>query len=219
MKKSKLFLLFALILVVTTVPLAYATGTGIIRIDPALPLSTSSPANFEVWVQGSDPIASDPHILLVMTKCTYDDLIGDVVVMWDSGSISFAKPADFDDYDNPSDFVPVMGTTSGARYTVASLKDHLETTGTIYVAMDAFLSSDITTSHQTFNVTFTSDCSNPKILVYALGKTDGSDLFNSFVPPTIPGFAVPELGTVLLAAASFTALGLYMVRRKKQLHI
>jgi len=217
MKKSKLLLLFALILVVTTVPLAYAAGTGIIRISPALPVATSSPANFEIWVQGSDPITSDPHILLVMTECTKNQLIGSVVVTWDSGSISF----DETDFDPPtSDFVPDSGTTSGARYTVASLTDHLETTGNIYVAMGGpFLSSAITTSHQTFEVTFASDCIDPKILVYVLGKTDGSALFNSFVPPTIPGFAVPELGTVLLAAASFTALGLYAVKRKKYLHI
>jgi hypothetical protein len=53
------------------------------------------------------------------------------------------------------------------------------------------------------------------MLVYAIGKTEGSTLFDSKVPPTRPGFVVPELGHVLLALASFSAFALYAVKRRK----
>jgi hypothetical protein len=51
------------------------------------------------------------------------------------------------------------------------------------------------------------------MLVYAIGKS-GTD-FDNKVPPTIPGFVVPELGPILLALASFSALGLYSLKRRE----
>jgi hypothetical protein len=51
------------------------------------------------------------------------------------------------------------------------------------------------------------------MLIYAIGKS--STCFDNKVPPTIPGFVVPEPGTILLALASFGALGLYSLKRGK----
>lgn len=225
MTKFKVLLLFALILVVATVPFVKAE-TGTIRIGPEesqWPMMTESPADFEIWVQGAGDPTYEPNILLVMTEATYEGL-GSVEVSWTGGgSTTFLKGV-FTFADVLSDRVPDTGTTSGASYTVASLKTHLNypedepIEGPIYWAMGPFVSEPLTTSHQAFTVTLTTTEDDPRMLVYALGKTQQSkvpELFNNKVPPTIPGFVVPELGTILLAAASFTALALYAIKRKK----
>jgi hypothetical protein len=206
------------------VPGVMAPATGSIRIDPALPVMVASPADFEVWAQpGGDP-SNYPNILLAMTQECYDGLSGSVGVTWSGGSASFAK-ADFTAVTNNGDKVPsALLAEEGTRYTVASLKDHLsmglseplEATDTIYWAMKPFLSGPITGTPQTFTVTFSS--TSPRMLIYALGKTDQSLLFNSRVPPTIPGFVVPELGTMLLALAPLSAFGIYAIRRRKASH-
>jgi len=227
MTKNKMLLLFAIILVVTAVPLAKAE-TGTIRIGPEdkqWPVMTESPADYEVWVQGAGDPTYEPNILLVMTEACFDGLTGDVEVSWTGGSLTFTAD-NWTAVEDLSERVPPSGTTSGASYTVASLRTHLNypldvpIDGPIYWAMGPFVDEPLTGEPQEFTVTLPS--TEPRMLVYALGKTahsEVSELFNNKVPPTIPGFVVPELGTVLLAAASFTALGLYVVKRKRQLHI
>jgi hypothetical protein len=60
------------------------------------------------------------------------------------------------------------------------------------------------------------------MLVYAIGKISSSSFnvgcyeFDTRVPPTMPGFVVPDLAPILLAMASFSALGLYAIRRRKK---
>jgi len=83
----------------------------------------------------------------------------------------------------------------------------------VYCALGSFLAGPITHIPQSFTVTFES--THPRMLVYAIGKSGSSTLFNNKVPPTIPGFVLPELGPVILALASFSALGLYAVKRRK----
>lgn len=226
MRKLKLTLALAIMLAATTVPFAKAE-TGTIRIEPALPLMIASPANFKISVQGAGDPTYEPNILLVMTEACYNGWsTGQVQVSWTGGSIGFDK-TDFtyvEDHSG-STFVPPSGTTHGARYTVATLKTKLNypieepIEGRIYWVMAPFLGDGAvlhTSPKQEFVVTLPS--TDPRMLVYALGKTahsEVSELFDNKVPPTIPGFVVPELGTVLLAAASFTALALYAIKRKK----
>ncbi len=222
MSKSKSLLIFALLLAVVSVPLAKAE-TGTIRIEPALPLMIESPASFEIWVQGAGDPTFEPHLLLVMTETSFDGwLVGDLEVSWTGGSTSFSK-ADFTYADELSAKVPPSGTTPGARYNVATLKTKLNypveepIEEPIYWAMKPFLSGPLHTSpKQEFTIELPS--TDPRMLIYALGKTQQSkvpELFNNKVPPTIPGFVVPELGTILLAAAPFAALALYAIKRKK----
>ena len=214
MKRPILLVMVITLLMIATSPV-FASGefTGSLRISPALPVMVESPATFEVWLQPPPaPPANDPNIVLVMTEASYSGLTGDVVVSWTGGSISFSagvfiavKTGD----------VPPSGTTEGGRYTVASLQDHLGVSHSdmVYYVYGLFLASPITQTHQTFTVTLPS--TNPRMLVYAIGKNNGSTLFNNKVPPTIPGFVVPELGPALLALASFSALALYAVKRRK----
>jgi len=222
MSKSKSLLLFALLLAVASVPLAKAQ-TGTIRIEPALPKMIASPADYEIWVQGAGDPTYEPNILLVMTEATYLGL-GSVEVNWTLLDSTSFSSVNFTMADDLSARVPDTGTTSGASYTVASLKTHLNypddepIEGPIYWAMGPFVNEPLTTSPQDFTVTLTTSEDDPKMLIYALGKTQQSkvpELFNSKVPPTIPGFVVPELGTILLAAAPFAALALYAIKRKK----
>jgi len=185
----------------------------------------ASPADFEIWVEGAGDPTHDPNVLLVMSQGCYDGLTGDVVVSWtwpSSDSVTFSKAAfGANAVSDNSAKVPPTGTTEGGCYTVASLKDHLSyglsvplsATDTIYWAMKPFLNGPLTGAHQTFTVTLPS--TDPRMLVYALGKTASSTLFDNKVPPTQPGFIVPEPGTIFLAAASFSALALYALKRRK----
>jgi len=199
---------------------AVKAETGTIRIDPFWPVMLESPADFTIWVQGAGDPTSDPNILLVMSADSWNGLTGNVVVSWSGGSVSFTK-AEFAGIQENSVKVPLSGTTPGGCYTVASLKDHLSyglsepisASETIYWGMKPFLSGDLTGTPQAFTVAFTS--THPRMLVYALGKTEGSDLFDNKVPPTRPGFIVPELGPILLVLASFGAFAVYAIRRRK----
>ena len=225
MKKALLILTLALMLVI--VPTVQAQ-TGTIRIETPeghyWPIMLESPATFEIWVQGAGNPTSAPHILLVMTKTSCLGLTGNVVVSWTGGSTSFA-PGEFTEVTENSAKVPPSDTypiTPGAGYTAASLKDHLSfglsepisSTETICWAMKPFLDgAPLTSSHQSFTVTLPS--TDPRMLVYALGKTEDSTLFDNRVPPTRPGFIVPELTTILLVLASFSAFTLYIVKSKR----
>lgn len=220
----------AITVVLATVPFAYAgNATGTIRLGPNVwPVSVASPAYFEVWVEGAGDPTYDPQVLLVMTEDCWNGLAGDVVVNWTGGLVSFNKMTNFTGVTSNSANVPPSGTTSGARYTVASLKDHLSyglnppisSTETIYWAMGAFLSGPITGIPQNFTVTLSS--TEPRMLVYVLGKTEGADLLDNFirkVPPTNPGFVVPEvpLGTIAVFLAMIGALGIFVIKKKPRL--
>lgn len=196
-------LIAVLVLVVAAGPV-YALGT--IRIEPSNPTMVSSPATFNISV--TEHPAADPHILLVMTKACYNGLTGSVQVTWTGGSISFSA-VDF----TAATTGKVPPSTPDADYTVASLQDHLGVSHSeeVYYAFGPFLAGPITQTEQTFVVTLPSTA--PKMLVYAIGKS--STDFDNKVPPTIPGFVVPEPGTILLALASFSALGLYSLKRRK----
>lgn len=195
---------------------ACAGGTGEIRIEPhgsyyPLPIMLKSPATFNISVTAHT--AYSPNILLVMTNASYQGLTGPVVVGWNGGSITF-QASDFKPVNNG--YIPTTGTTNGARYLVSSLKEHIGVNGTeddtLWYAYGPFLSEPITTTPQTFNVTLPS--TNPRMLVYALGKSKCSTLFDMRVPPTRPGFIVPDPAPLLLALASFSAFGVLAIKRR-----
>jgi hypothetical protein len=148
-----------------------------------------------------------------MTNASYQGLSGPVVVMWPGGSISFPI-ASWTSVD--SGYILPSGTTRGARYQVPTLKEHIGVNGTeddtLWYAYGPFLPGPITTTPQEFNVTLPS--TEPRTLVYALGKSQCSFLFNMKVPPTKPGFVVPDLAPLLLSLASFSAFVAYALKRK-----
>jgi hypothetical protein len=217
MKKS-LASLVILSIAVLMIGTALASGEGLIRLDPhgsyyPEPTMLESPATFSVYIQ-SGPDALDPHIFLVMTNSCYIGLTADVTVDWENGATPDLTITTWTMADDNGDKVP-PGCHSGVAYTVASLKDHLDTEEPIYWAFEPFLAGPITETPQNFTVTLES--TDPRMMVYALGKDEGDELFTNKVPPTQPGFVVPEVATVLLAAASLSALGVYTLLRKRAL--
>ena len=215
MNKFRLTALLLISLCLAAAPIVLASApTGNIIITPPWPTKQSTPASLQISVvKPADP-TYDPHVFLVMTPACYNGLT-DVIVEWTNGSITLQK----------SNFTLLQGngvkapsdTISEKQYTRASLADHLGLSGSsnVYCAMASFLDGD--PIHETpRNFTVTVHSTNPKMLVYALGKSSPTEpKFDRWVPPTNPGLVVPELGTMLLAFASFGALGLYAIRPKK----
>lgn len=194
-------------------------AVGTIRIEPhgsyyPLPIMLKSPATFNISTMTS--IAYEPHILLVMTNASYQGLTGSVLVNWTGGSTSFPKES-FTPVSNNNEYIPTGAVFEGARYRVSSLKEHLGVNGTeddtLWYVFGPFLSGPITTTPQTFNVTLPS--TNPRMLVLALGKSECSNEFDMRVPPSIPGFVVPNLAAILLTLSSFTAFVFYAIVRRK----
>lgn len=201
---------------------ASACGSpALIRIVPhgsvyPAPIMLSTPATFNITVEGQGT-AYHPNILLVMTNSCYQGLTGPVLVNWTGGSTSFPKASFVSIHDNNA-YIPPIDTTQGTRYRVSGLKDHIGVNGTaddaLYYAYGPFLSRPINQTIQSFKITLPSN--NPRMLVYALGKSACSNLFNMRVPPTKAGFVVPDLAPALMASASFGAFGLYAVKRRKK---
>lgn len=215
MNKIILTTLLLVSLFLAAAPIAFAPApTGNIIITPPWPTKQNTPATLQISVvQPADP-TYDPHVFLAMTPTCYNGLT-DVIVAWTGGSITFQK----------SNFTLLQGngvkapsdTISEKQYTRSSLADHLGLPGSsnVYYAMAAFLGGD--PIHETpRNFTVTVHSTNPKVLVYALGKSSPTEAkFSRWVPPTNPGLVVPELGPILLAVASFGALGLFAVKPRK----
>lgn len=178
---------------------------AVIRIDPCLPTMLSSPATFSVYTEAFT--AYNPIILLVMTDVSYQGLTGDVLVEWDGGHTSFSS------FTVVTSAIP-PGAPPGTLYQLATLKSEIGVDDTLYYAYGPFLSNPIDSNPQTFKVTLPS--TNPRMLVYVLGSSSStsSDL-NMRVPPSIPGFVVPDLATIMLAMASFSAYALYALKRRK----
>jgi hypothetical protein len=152
-----------------------------------------------------------------MTVACYDGLT-DVIVAWTGGSKTFEK-SDFQLISgSPPPKVP-SDTISELQYDRSNLADHLGVAGSssVYWAMAPFLDgAQLHTTAKEFTVTVHS--TDPRVLVYALGKVSESDAkLNRWVPPTNAGLVVPELGPILLASASLIALGAYAAIRKKKL--
>jgi hypothetical protein len=206
------YLLIILLALAASSSVAYA-GTGGIRIDPhssyyPQPISLTSPATFNVSTTNGN--SYDPHLLLVMTDAAYQGLSGNVVVNWTGGSISIPKGS----FIIASGQKIPPGTTNGADYTVASLRDHIGSTGTLWYAFEPILNGPLSESGDLFTITLTS--TNLRMLVYVLGKSSlTATLFDMKVPPTQPGLVVPEPSILLAIVGSFGALALYAVKRRK----
>jgi hypothetical protein len=193
-------------------------AVGQINVSPSADegITLTSPADFTVYM-GDSKTSYDPHIFLVMTEDCMDGLVGNVVVTWTGGSLTVLA-TDWNYEDGLTEPEPKLppNTVEGAGYTVSSLQSHLETSEGIYWAFLPFLGGVMLSSTPIeFTVTINSD--STAMLVYVLGKASETDtLFTDRVPPTNPGFVVPEVATIMLAIASISALGLYALKRKNK---
>jgi hypothetical protein len=228
MRRLKLISLsIAIIVFAMVISPAFAEGT--IRLEPhgsyyGQPVMLDSPATFYVNVTGeaSNP-TKDPHVFLIMTETSHNSLTGSVVVNWTyNGPKSVTITTWHKETINSVEVPP--NTASGTGYTVASLRSHLNTTEPIYWAFASILSGkDLTFTPKAFTITL--PAAKPRMLVYVLGKVYSNHqfniqcepCFNNRVPPTQPGFVVPEPTTIATAAMSLVALAGYaIVKRKRQ---
>lgn len=239
MKKLISLMITLTLLAIATTPVL-AQGKGTIRIEPhssyyPFPIMLESPATFNISVMQNTEPTCQPHLLLIITNDTYHQLVDGsitVTVNWTATDLVTINVGDWNgpETDNSKDIPDNAPLESGIGYNVATLQDHINTTGPIYWNFTSFLGDGayLTQTPQEFTVTVPAP--NPRMLVYALGKIGqynnpggiicpGSAApFNNRVPPTKPGLVIPELATILLATASFGALALYAIRRKKILH-
>jgi hypothetical protein len=212
--KTKLIVSLMAILLASSFVLSAFAGTGSIRIDPPLPYMNDSPAEFDVWVQGVDN-AYDPIILLVMTDSCMDGLSTYPEVEWNGGAGSVTLNTWYEVTSSNGVKIPSFAS-DGAAYTAASLLEHLDASLPIHWAYASILDGPIEPG-ETYELTVYLDSDAPKMLVYVMGKSsECSEEYDMSVPPTIPGFVVPEvpIGTLLTLVTMVGTAGLYKYRKE-----
>jgi hypothetical protein len=219
----KKYAIIALILLLASMPCVMAVGGDLLRIDPYWPTMVDNPGEFEVWCNSGDSFNVKIH--LVVTEDCYTSMAatGAVVVENASG----IEIASFDklDFTGVTDNGAKVPATVG--YTVASLKDHISEglsvplgeSDTIYWAWKSLNDAAFNPLNETHReITVTVNAGNVRMLVHLFGESvKDSGVFDMRVPTTPSGFVVPEVATILIAGASFAGLGLYAIKRKRNL--
>jgi hypothetical protein len=180
-----------------------------------------SPATFYANVTSNDDAGThDVHLLMVITETCYESLTDPVTVSWNAGSntlgswtagsvtVTWNGPESTNSLKLPPQAV--------GGYTVASLKDHLDTEEPIYWAFVPILDGAMLTTDPGIPFTVTLPADEPKMGLWLIGKNPSSDAFDNQTPTTRPGFVIPEVPTILLAAASFAAMGSYLLIKKRR---
>jgi hypothetical protein len=218
----KKYVMLSILLLLFSIPYVMA-GTGSLRISPEWPIMVPSPADFTIWCQ--DGTSYNVNILLIITESCYFSMqtTGAVIVEYGGSELVAFDKDDFKPVTGMGgEYVPPSGTTEGGRYTVASLKDHLdlglsdllESDDIIYWAMKPIFDA---LGSDPKEITITLNADNPRMLVYLLGKSvEDAELFDVRIPPTPSGFVVPEVTPLFIAGASFAGLALYLIKQRRQ---
>ena len=228
-KKMKKYVMLFMVLLLISIPCVMA-GTGLLKISPSYTTTSPSPTDFTVWCNSGS--SYDVEILLVVTEDCWSNMIGIGAVTVEHEGIIIA---DFDqtEFQGPVTgmggvYIPPSGATNGARYTVASLKDHLDYGMTTPLGSDDaiyWVKEPLVTAGNDFDplgespevLTITLISGEPRMLVYLMGRSENNgDLLDMRIPPTMAGFMVPEvaIGSIMAVASMFTALGLYTYKKK-----
>ena len=218
-----------MVLLLISIPCVMA-GTGLLKITPNYPTASTSPTDFTVWCNSG--VSYDVEILLVVTEDCWSNMIGSgAVTVEHEGTVLLS--IDKADFEGPVTgmggvYVPPSGATTGARYAVSSLKDHLDYGMTTALGSDDeiyWIKEPLVTTGNDFDplgespeiLKITLNSGEPRMLVYLMGKSENNgDLLDMRIPPTLAGFMVPEIvvGSIMAVAAMFTALGLYAYKKK-----
>ena len=186
------------------------------------PLLTDTPANLLIYSTGHSPI-ENVWLLMVMDETTYNGLdnitttLGVTVPKSDFKLVTTSWLPPF--LPDPSTDPPYPG--SYVRYQVSAIKDKIGTTGNVYFAVVHIL-DEITTTPTHFTLTVNLETpTSVRVLLIALGRynkvpTDCTLPFNEGSPYSNSTLVVPELETILLITASFCALGVYTIKRKRK---
>ena len=213
----KKYVILSMVLLLISVPIV-AAQTGGLRISPQWSVMVEPEYTFEVWCETGT--AYDVQVLLVITEDCYNGMADGNVVTVDA--VTAITKADFTAGAVSLNSLKVPPSSTDG-YTVASLKDHLDeglataltSTDTIYYALSDVVFDYLTGTKEDLYIKL--DSTAPRMLVYLMGNlVDGSGDLDIRVPPTNPGFMVPEvvIGSIMAVAAMFTALGLYAYKKK-----
>ena len=152
-----------------------------------------------------------------MTDACWQDLILPVEIDFpDGGPDVKLGPGDFtavSSGDVPPGYLP------GIRYQVSSLRDHLGIEGTtdpIHYALVPIPSS-INGPTAKYPVEITLGSTSPKMLVYVFGSSvdDAEAPKDMKVPPTNPGFMVPEPATIAAVVTPTLTMLAYAIYKRK----
>ncbi|MFC1802860.1 hypothetical protein ACFL0D_02715 [Thermoproteota archaeon] len=202
--KTRLTIVALTLIILSTVTVSAAPKRGTIRIDPNWEdddpvILEGGSAEFEIYV--TEHAVSHAKLFLVMSQACNDGLTGDVEVDW-NGLVGVSEWSPASSGKIPDEY---------AVYTVASLRDHLGVPSdeTIYWALTE-TERPIDETPDTFTVSLPSN--SPRMLIYAIG---GNSPFDNKVPPTRPGFVIPELPLGTLSSIA-TMIGSYVLLRRKK---
>ena len=222
---NKVLLLLIPMLLFTTYVQVYAVGKGNLRISPALPTMSGTEEIFEIWVEGEGPgdvTVYYPQLFLVMTE-TCHNVLTKVVIDFHNNGYDITEdatlwPGDFIGETDDDKTLP-PGYISGVAETVSALKSHLGIgkSESIYYALVSFPPGDTIIGSPTYKVKITLDSTDPKMLVYLFGKSENSAVtdYDMKVPPTNPGFMVPEPATIAAVATPTLTLLAYALYKRK----
>lgn len=216
--KYKRLMIFVMILITSSVLLGnpvMAGKQGQIRIephafDPPDPVILPSPATFTLSVV--EHTAHKPYILLVISEDCYEALGGEkVTISWDWAA--YCPPVSIEVWTWIKDGWVPPKDDFGKVYQAKSLRSHLfgmveedipDDEGIWYAYIKLGDPCDIIGEIEEgdeYTFTVTVPGTSPRCLVYAFGC-------DSKVPPTRPGFIVPEytLGTIMAVVSMMAAL-------------
>ena len=221
MKRTKSVIFLSTLLCLFTVASVQVYATGLLEIDPTWPTMTDPDETFEIYVKNGG-IAHYPQLFLVMTETCWDDLSWVKIDFNKDTTIEYTlSKGDFDEAVS-GESVPT-GYPPGMIYTVASLKDHLGIDGTelsIYWTLVPFPTGDtINGPTDKYRVHIDINSADTCMLVYVYAKSENSLSadYDMRVPPTNPGFMVPEPATIAAIATPMLTLIGYALYKKKSL--
>ena len=190
-----------------------AGGKGWIRIephafDPPDPIILASPATFYVNLTSAGKEVLDPQLLLVTSKACLDGLSGPITVSWNwepyPSPIEVTPFLEVDPKAGGADkWIPPEADGFGQIYEADSLASHLESgEDTIWYAyVDMPVAGNKIGGTDLYELIITVDSTAPRVLVYVFGE-------DAKVPPTRPGFVIPEipLGPIVALTTMMAAL-------------
>lgn len=208
----KLSLTFIVPLLLLSLSVVTVLAEGTIHIHPPWPAMSASPATFEVWVPNENKNTGDVHVFLAMTETCKDALSGPVEITYDGGSQTIAEGEWIKETGASTPLPP--GVPAGIRYNAANLRSHLGVVGEdiwwVFKVLPSF--GEITPEHKVIEITLPS--SDPRMLVYLIGKIGESEEFDNRIPQTNAGFVVPEPATIAVIATSMVSLAIARKLRK-----
>ena len=216
MKRRKSVLILSTFLLVLTTICVNVYATGLLEISPTWPSMTDTEETFYIWVKNGGT-AYIPQLFLVMTDTCHAGL-AEVEIDFHNNGPSTGDVTLTDGFTEETDTDKELppGYPPGIRMTVASLKSHIGTDESIWWALVPFPDT-INGPTNKYEVHITLDSTDPSMMIYVYGKSENlaeAD-YDMKVPPTNPGFMVPEPATIAaIATPTLTLLGYAYYKRK-----